>query len=81
MAYFRECFGLSVIYSLFCKIKKGIFYKMKRRKKPDLSENVIGVNPFTKTLVVKVRTVDGKGYTEKGMPVEVELDGDDYGLS
>jgi len=51
---------------------------MKRRKKPDISEDVIGVNPFTKTLVVKVRKTETGGYAENGMPIEVDLDGDPY---
>lgn len=50
---------------------------MKRRKKPvDLSA-VVGVNPFTETLVVKVRKNDTGGYKD-GIPVEIELDGDPY---
>lgn len=51
---------------------------MKRRKKPTLEEDKIGVNPFTKTLVVKVRKKETGGYGEDGVPVETELDGDPH---
>jgi len=54
---------------------------MREREKPELSEEIVGVNPFVQALKIKVRTVES-GYVEaqdhKGVmvPKEVELECD-----
>lgn len=55
--------------------------KVKREFKPKYNEELLGVNPFTKKLVVPVSLIPFKGNYKKDkdgdlIPVEVEVDGD-----